>query len=74
MSLVYHYNMPSILLLHLITHVEVLSFRLQIARWPIFFAKVHTQPNIWAKIFTAAVLIYHLECGRFDLSRFDTKQ
>ena len=53
-------------LLHLNTHVEVLSFRLQIARWPIFFAKVHTQPNIWAKSFIAAVLIYHLEFGRFE--------
>ena len=66
--------MPSIFLVHLNAHVEVLSFRLQIARWPIFFAKVHTQPNIWAKSFITAVLIYHLEFGRFDSSRFDTKK
>ena len=66
--------MPSIFLLDLNTQVEVLSFRLRISRSPGFFAKVHTQPNIWTKSFIAAVLINYLEFGssRFDSSRFDT--
>ena len=35
-----------------------------------FFAKVHTQPNIWAKSFIAAALIYRLEFGRFETKSF----
>jgi len=60
--LLYYYNII-IILLHLNTQAEVLSFRLQIVRWPRFFARVHTQPNIWAESFIVVVLINYLEFG-----------